>query len=46
MSITGVFLVFFLMFHGTMNFVVLFSAEAYNMICEFLGANWYALVEL
>lgn len=44
MSITGVFLVFFLMFHGTMNFVVLFSAEAYNMICEFLGANWYALV--
>lgn len=44
MSITGVFLVFFLMFHGTMNFVVLFSADAYNMICEFLGANWYALV--
>ncbi len=44
MSITGVFLVFFLMFHGTMNLVVLFSADAYNMICEFLGANWYALV--
>jgi len=44
MSITGVFLVLFLIFHGTMNFVVLFSAEAYNMICEFLGANWYALV--
>ena len=44
MSITGVFLVLFLIFHGTMNFVVLFSADAYNMICEFLGANWYALV--
>jgi len=44
MSITGVFLVLFLIFHGTMNFVVLFSAEAYNAICEFLGANWYALV--
>jgi succinate dehydrogenase / fumarate reductase cytochrome b subunit len=44
MSITGVFLVLFLIFHGTMNMVVLFSAEAYNMICEFLGANWYALV--
>ncbi len=44
MSITGVFLVLFLIFHGTMNFVVLFSSEAYNMICEFLGANWYALV--
>ena len=26
-----------------MNLVALFSAEAYNMICEFLGANWYAL---
>jgi len=44
MSITGVFLVLFLLFHGTMNFVVLFSTEAYNAICEFLGANWYALV--
>lgn len=44
MSITGVFLVLFLVFHGTMNFVVLISADAYNMICEFLGANWYALV--
>lgn len=27
-----------------MNLVALFSAEGYNMICEFLGANWYALV--
>lgn len=44
MSITGVFLVLFLLFHGTMNFVVLFSAEAYNAIAAFLGANWYALV--
>ena len=44
MSITGVALVLFLLFHGTMNLVVLFSEEAYNMICEFLGANWYALV--
>ena len=44
MSITGIALVFFLLFHGTMNLVVLFSEDAYNMICEFLGANWYALV--
>ncbi len=44
MSITGVFLVLFLLFHGTMNFVVLFSADAYNAICAFLGANWYALI--
>ncbi|GAA3002971.1 succinate dehydrogenase/fumarate reductase cytochrome b subunit [Prevotella corporis] len=27
-----------------MNVVALFSGEAYNMICEFLGANWYAVV--
>jgi len=43
MSITGLFLVLFLTFHVCMNLVALFSAEAYNMICEFLGANWYAL---
>ncbi len=44
MSITGGFLVLFLIFHGTMNLVVLFSADAYNAIAAFLGANWYALV--
>ena len=44
MSISGCFLILFLLFHLTMNLVVIFSAEAYNMICEFLGANWYALV--
>jgi succinate dehydrogenase / fumarate reductase cytochrome b subunit len=27
-----------------MNVVALFSGEAYNMICELLGANWYAVV--
>jgi succinate dehydrogenase / fumarate reductase cytochrome b subunit len=27
-----------------MNLVAIFSAEGYNMVCEFLGANWYALV--
>jgi succinate dehydrogenase / fumarate reductase cytochrome b subunit len=27
-----------------MNMVALFSEEGYNMICEFLGANWYAVV--
>ncbi len=44
MSITGVFLVLFLIFHSVMNIVVIISPEGYNMICEFLGANWYALV--
>ena len=33
----------FLLFHMSMNLTVLFSYEAYNMVCEFLGANWYAL---
>ena len=44
MSVTGLALVFFLLFHMSMNLVAIFSTEGYNMICEFLGANWYALV--
>ena len=44
MSVTGIALVLFLTFHMSMNLVALISAEGYNMICEFLGANWYALV--
>ena len=43
MSVTGVALILFLTFHMAMNLVSLFSAEGYNMVCEFLGANWYAL---
>ena len=43
MSISGAFLVLFMLFHLCMNIVLIFSAEAYNMICAFLGANWYAL---
>lgn len=44
MSLTGLFLVLFLLFHATMNLVAVFSADGYNAVCEFLGANWYALV--
>lgn len=44
MSVTGAALALFLLFHATMNVVVIFSPESYNAICEFLGANWYALV--
>ncbi|WP_028897201.1 fumarate reductase [Prevotella sp. HUN102] len=44
MSVTGIALILFLTFHMSMNLVALFSGEAYNMICEFLGANWYAVV--
>ncbi|MBO7051053.1 MAG: succinate dehydrogenase cytochrome b subunit, partial [Prevotella sp.] len=42
--VTGIALILFLTFHGCMNVVALFSEEGYNMICEFLGANWYAVV--
>ena len=44
MSLTGLALVLFLIFHGCMNLAVVFSAEAYNTICHLLGANWYALI--
>ena len=44
MSISGLFLILFLLFHMSMNVAAIFSAEAYNMICAFLGANWYAVV--
>ena len=44
MSVTGAFLVLFLTFHALMNGVALFWPTAYNVVCEFLGANWYALI--
>ena len=44
MSVTGLALILFLTFHGCMNVVALFSAEAYNQICQLLGSNWYAIV--
>lgn len=36
-------MILFLLFHASMNLVAVISADAYNAICEFLGANWYAL---
>ena len=44
MAVTGGGLVFFLMFHGAMNVVSIFSEDGYRWISEFLGANWYAIV--
>lgn len=44
MSVTGAALILFLTFHMAMNCVALISGDAYNVICEFLGANWYAQV--
>ena len=43
MSLSGCFLVLFILFHMSMNLTMIFSREGYNLICEFLGANWYAL---
>ncbi len=43
MSVSGTGLVLFLTFHMVMNLVYIFSTEAYNKVCEFLGTNWYAL---
>lgn len=44
MSVTGIALILFLTFHCAMNIVALFSGEAYNVICELLGSNWYAIL--
>lgn len=44
MSLTGAFLILFVTFHALMNGVAIFWPTAYNVVCEFLGANWYALV--
>ena len=44
MSVSGVALVLFLLFHMAMNLVAIISTKGYDTICEFLGANWYALV--
>ncbi len=44
MAITGCCLVLFVTFHCLMNAVAIVWPTAYNVICEFLGANWYALI--
>jgi len=44
MALTGAFLVLFVTFHVLMNGVALLWPCAYNAVCGFLGANWYALI--
>lgn len=44
MAITGICLVLFVTFHVLMNAVAIVWPTAYNVICEFLGANWYTLI--
>ena len=50
MSVSGCFLVLFILFHMSMNAVAIANAWGntpfgldYNAVCEFLGTNWYAL---
>ncbi|MBP3534746.1 MAG: hypothetical protein J6J53_01895 [Muribaculaceae bacterium] len=44
MALTGICLVLFVTFHVLMNAVAIFWPGAYNQVCLFLGANWYALI--
>ncbi len=44
MAITGICLVLFVTFHCLMNAIAIVYPSAYNVVCEFLGANWYALI--
>lgn len=44
MSLTGICLILFLTFHCCMNVVAFFSADGYNLVCKFLGSNWYAVI--
>jgi len=43
-SISGLFMILFLLFHMVMNFVLIFSYNTYDFIAnEILGANWWAI---
>lgn len=44
MALTGICLVLFVTFHVLMNAVAILWPGAYNSVCQFLGANWYALI--
>ena len=44
MALTGAVLVLFVTFHCCMNAIAICWPASYNSLCEFLGANWYALV--
>ena len=44
MAVSGAVLVLFVTFHCCMNSIAICWPATYNSLCEFLGANWYALV--
>lgn len=44
-SISGLFLILFLLFHVSMNLVLVFNYETYDFLAnEVLGANWWAIL--
>ncbi len=44
-SISGLFLILFLLFHMSMNVALIFSYDAYNFLAnDILGANWWAII--
>jgi len=44
MALSGFFLVFFLLFHSTVNMTSVFSPEVYNQFSHFLGTNFVVQV--
>ena len=44
MAFTGAALVLFVTFHCLLNAIAICWPATYNSVCEFLGANWYALL--
>ena len=44
MAVSGAVLLLFVTFHCCMNSIAICWPASYNSLCEFLGANWYALV--
>ena len=44
MAASGAVLVLFVTFHCCMNSIAICWPASYNSLCEFLGANWYALL--
>ena len=44
MAVSGAVLLLFVTFHCCMNAIAICWPAAYNTLCEFLGANWYALI--
>lgn len=44
MAVSGAALLLFMTFHCLLNAIAICWPTTYNSVCEFLGANWYALL--